>query len=110
MSVFAEGLLGEWQAARYLRKQGIKILRTRYRGTHGEIDLIARDGDTLCFVEVKARPAGHLGDGIAAVNTVKRRRIRSAAQQYLAEHPAFNVRYDVVEITAAGIRYLKNAF
>ena len=110
MSVFAEGLLGEWQAARYLKRRGMRILRARYRAPHGEIDLIARDGDTLCFIEVKARPQGRLGDGAAAVTADKRRRVRLAAAHYLATHPAERVRYDIVEITAAGVRHLKNAF
>lgn len=110
MSIFSEGLLGEWQAARYLKRQGMRILRTRYRAPHGEIDLIARDRETLCFIEVKARPEGRLGDGVAAVTADKRRRVRLAAAQYLAAHPAQQVRYDIVEITAAGVRHLKNAF
>lgn len=110
MSVFAEGLLGEWQAARYLKRQGLRILRARYRAPHGEIDLIAWDVDTLCFIEVKLRPRGRLGEGVAAVGADKRRRIRLAAAHYLLAHPAPQVRYDIVEITAAGIRHLKNAF
>lgn len=88
----------------------MRILRARYRAPHGEIDLIVQDGDTLCFIEVKARLEGRLGDGVAAVTADKRRRVRLAAAQYLAAHPAQQVRYDIVEITAAGVRHLKNAF
>ena len=104
------GLLGEWQAARYLKKQGMRIVARRYRAAHGEIDLIARDGDALVFVEVKARPKGTLHDGARAVNADKRRHLRSAASAYLAAHPCPRVRFDVVEITAAGPRHIKNAF
>ena len=104
------GLLGEWQAARFLKKQGMRILARRFRTGHGEIDLIGRDGETLVFIEVKARPGGRLNDGLRAVGPDKRRHLRSAAAVYLAAHPAPRTRFDVVEITAAGPRHIKNAF
>ena len=66
------GLLGEWKAARYLKKQGMRILKRRYRTAHGEIDLIAQDGGTVVFVEVKTRPDGRIGDGAAAVRKDKK--------------------------------------
>lgn len=106
------GIWGEMQAMRLLRKEGYRILNWRYRGGGGEIDLIARDGQTYVFVEVKARPAGRLGDGVQAVDQGKRRRIRSAARVYLQKtgQEACNVRFDVVEITRAGARHMVNAF
>ena len=54
----AAGMLGEWRAALYLLRRGMRILKWRYRAGHHEIDLIAQDGNTLVFVEVKARPSG----------------------------------------------------
>ena len=104
------GWLGEWQAARYLKRRGMRILARRFRASHGEIDLIARDGETLVFVEVKTRPRGGINDGLRAVNADKRRHLRSAAAAYLTAHPAASVRFDVIEITAAGLRHIKNAF
>ena len=107
---YLTGLIGEWQAARYLKRRGMRILEKRYRAAHGEIDLIAKDQDTLVFIEVKSRPRGKMGEGAQAVNREKRRHLRFAAGQYLQSHPAHAVRFDVIEITAAGLRHLKNAF
>ena len=110
MTAFSEGLLGEWRARAYLRRQGMAVLAQRYRAPHGEIDLIARDQQAIVFVEVKARPRGTMGVGLTAVGAEKRRRLRAAAQHYLLSHPAENVRFDVIEISAAGLRHIKNAF
>lgn len=110
MNVGEIGLLGEWQAARFLRRQGMRILAKRYRALHGEIDLIARDGDTLVFAEVKYRPKGAMGEGILAVNREKTEHIRRAASVYLQSHPCDSIRFDVIEISAAGLRHIKNAF
>lgn len=104
------GLTGEGKAARYLKKQGMRILKARYRTPHGEIDLIARDGSTLVFVEVKYRPKGQMGDGIAAIDRQKRQRLRYAANYYLAANPAENYRFDAIEITSSGLRHLPHAF
>ena len=106
------GIWGEWQAARLLKKAGYKILAWRYRCAGGEIDLVAMDHQVLVFVEVKVRSNGKLGDGVHAVNHEKRRRIRAAAKGYLARSGRENgpVRFDVVEISAAGARHMVNAF
>ena len=108
--IFDTGLQGEKQAAAYLKKQGMRILHTRFRTVHGEIDLIAKDQDTLVFVEVKTRPTGAEGAGLMAVNAKKRGHLRYAAQCYLQAHPCEQARFDVIEISAAGLRYIKNAF
>ena len=104
------GWLGEAKAAAYLRKQGMRILKRRYRAAHGEIDLIARDGAVIVFVEVKTRPRGTLDSGLFAVNAEKRRHLRSAALDYLRGREETDHRFDVIEITAAGLRHIKNAF
>ncbi|MBR6185510.1 MAG: YraN family protein [Clostridia bacterium] len=104
------GLLGEWRAAKYLKKQGMRVMERRYRCGHGEIDLICADGTETVFVEVKTRPDGRIGDGVRAVNREKRSRIKNAAAQYLRFHPSPSVRFDVIEISAAGLRHIKNAF
>ena len=110
MNIHEKGLLGEWRAARYARKQGMRILEKRYRTGHGEIDLIARDQHELVFIEVKYRPRGKMGEGAAAVNQKKQQGLRFAATHYLQAHPATALRFDVIEISAAGIRHIKNAF
>ena len=109
-SVFEIGLLGEKKAAFYLRMRGMRILEKRYRTPHGEIDLIAREKDTLVFVEVKTRPRSPEGQGLLAVNAKKRAHLRYAALYYLKAHPWEQVRFDVIEITADGLQHIKNAF
>lgn len=108
--VLEKGLLGEIRAERFLRRQGMKMIARRYRAARGEIDLIALDGDTTVFVEVKYRPRGEIGEGAKAVDADKRRRLRFAAGRWLLSHPCASVRFDVVEITASGVRQIKNAF
>ena len=103
-------MIGEARAALYLRKKGMRVLARRYRAGHGEIDLVARDGETLVFVEVKTRIKGRMDEGFRAVNAQKRERLFSAAQAYMAAHGAKQARFDVIEISAAGLRHMKNAF
>ena len=110
MNIQETGLLGEIRAAAYLRRRGMRILARRYRTAHGEIDLVAREGNTIVFIEVKTRPRGRLDSGLAAVHAEKRGHIRSAAREYLKRHGPAEYRFDVVEITAAGPRHIKNAF
>lgn len=113
MSVYLKGLLGEQKASSYLKKQGVRILEKRFRYGAGEIDLIGMDGKTLCFVEVKYRPEGMIGSGIAAVGADKRKRVRSAAAGYVrlhSEYCEFPIRCDILEIAAAGVTWLKNVF
>lgn len=109
---YRTGLLYELRAARYVRRRGYRLLTMRYRARDGEIDLIARDGETIVFIEVKARPSGELGAGVAAVTADKRRRLHHAADAYLSskglrEAPC---RFDILEFSRAGIFYLENAF
>lgn len=104
------GILGELRAARYIKKSGMRILERRYRTIHGEIDLIAREKDTLVIIEVKTRTRGKIGEGEKAVGHQKQQHLRFAAAQYLQSHPADCIRFDVIEISAAGIRHIKNAF
>lgn len=110
MRILEKGLLGEARAERYLKKRGMSILARRYRAARGEIDLVAREGDTMVFVEVKYRPRGEIGEGARAVGAQKRARVRFAAERYLQAHPCARTRFDVVEITASGVRLIKNAF
>lgn len=112
MSVYHAGLSGEQQAEEYLRALGYETVCRRWRAEDGEIDLIMRDGACLVFVEVKSRPRGRAGDGMAAVTPAKRRRMAHAALAFLAqrEYQGCAARFDVVEITRDGLRHVQDAF
>jgi putative endonuclease len=95
-----KGKAGERAAARHLKSNGLKILVERYRCRLGEVDLVAREGDTLVFVEVKARRSADHGDPSQAVTPEKQRHISRVALDYLRRlhHPDIPVRFDVVEV------------
>ena len=103
-------------AASYLKKQGYKIIERNYRTKLGEIDVIARDKDTIAFIEVKARRSGQFGDPKWAVTPKKQRKISMVALQYLKTTGQSNVkaRFDVVSIKSShdnpNIEIVKNAF
>jgi putative endonuclease len=79
------GRRAEWLAALLLTLKGYRLLARNYVVQGGEIDLIARRGDTLVFVEVKARP--RIEEALVAISATKRRRIERAARVWLAHHP-----------------------
>lgn len=93
----------EDHVADFLAKRGYKILERNYHASRGEIDLIARDGDSLVFVEVKMRRGTDYGSGLEAVDSRKRERMTSAALEYLShlDHEE-DCRFDVVVVTAPG--------
>lgn len=91
---------GERLAVRFLRRQGFRILHRQYAGKSGEIDLVARDGETIVFVEVKTRKSDAAGHPAEAVTPAKQKQLTKLALAYLKrynllEHPA---RFDVVAI------------
>jgi len=94
------GPQGERYAAEYLTRQGYEILEKNFRVKPGEIDIIARDGDTVCFVEVKARRGEDFGEGVEAIATLKKRKLCQAALMYLTRHKLSDAktRFDVVSI------------
>jgi len=91
---------GEQAAREYLEKQGYFIIESNYRCPVGEIDLIARDNDVLCFVEVKTRRTPRYGTPLETVTAEKQRRISRVALHYLQkrhlEHT--DARFDVVAV------------
>ena len=103
----------EEQAAAYLTGRGYRILEQNYRCRLGELDLIARDGRYLVFIEVKYRSSGRSGDPAEAVNPAKQGRIIRTARYYLmkqgygTETPC---RFDVVSILGDEIRLIRDAF
>src|SRR3954462_3604774 len=79
------GLMGENAAAKFLKKQGFKILVPRYRCRYGEIDLVAREKDTLVFIEVKTRTSTEYGDPYEAVTLEKQKHMSKVALDYLCK-------------------------
>ena len=95
------GRLGEDVACRELVRRGYAVLARRFRTRFGEIDIIARDGGTLVFVEVKARSSSEYGSPAEAVTPRKQRKIVLMASDYLARsgHAPPPCRFDVVSVT-----------
>jgi putative endonuclease len=94
------GQSGEQIAADYLRARGYQIVATNWRTRLGELDVIARQGSTLVFVEVRSRSTPTGGTAEESVGPDKQRRLLRVAEQYLAEHaPGANARIDVVAVS-----------
>jgi len=112
------GAHGEDLAATFLRKSGYEILDRNVQLGRNEVDLIARDGDTIVFVEVKTRDTpGDAFDPTDNVHAAKQRKLITAAKHYLARNPdpTAYYRFDVVSVTVIEgekprIELLKNAF
>ncbi len=109
------GKQGEDRAARFLAKQGYKILERNYRTPSGEIDLIALHEGAVVFVEVKTRTSDAFGAPELAVTPQKQRRMIKAALGYIKRKKFHQVpcRFDVVAISAASekeIELIQNAF
>lgn len=113
ISTRAAGNIGENMAADHLESAGYKILCRNYTVRGGEIDIIALDGTTLVFVEVKTRKNDLFGKACEAVTKKKTQHIISAAERYIFENPAYGdmlARFDVIEVyTQNGfINHIKN--
>ena len=112
------GRFGEERAARYLRLRGYRILETNYACRTGEIDLIAKKGGYIVFVEVKLRKSADFAAAREFVTAAKQQRIRSTAALWLSQNEtALQPRFDVVEIYAPQgaegritINHIENAF
>jgi putative endonuclease len=96
----ALGKTGEDLACAELEKRGYAIIARRYRRRGGEIDIIARQGETMVFVEVKAREGHAFGEAAEAVTAFKRRRIAQLALDYVTRRRLSHCpcRFDVVSI------------
>ncbi len=106
------GRAGERKAAKFLKKEGYKILEKNYKSHFGEIDLIVQKGDETVFVEVKTRTSIEFGYGSEAVNAKKRDKYYLIASEYLQiKHKTdFPCRFDVIEINDGEINHIQNAF
>ena len=107
------GKAGEELAARYLEENDFVILERNFRfGKMGEIDIIAREAEYICFIEVKTRTTTIYGSPSEAVNWKKQQGILRLSQVYLNRCGLnnSNVRFDVVEILNEKINLIRNAF
>ena len=106
------GRNGEERAARWLERRGWVVLARRWRCRLGELDIVALDGETLVFVEVKTRSSARFGAPEEAVGYAKRARIVRSAFAYMrfkksGERPA---RFDVIALLNGEIRHIPGAF
>jgi len=110
------GQSGETLAAEYLSRNGYTLLERNYRTRTAEIDIIAKEGDCLCFIEVKTRTSLRKGLPKESVHHTKQQKLISGATFYLKEKKLSNlrVRFDVVDIMIThdtpAITLIKNAF
>jgi len=113
------GALGERHAARALRSRGLRVLEANFRTKYGELDLVARDGDTLVYVEVRTRTRqDDFRTPLESVDAEKQRRLIRLARAYRAARriPDCPGRYDVVEVIATpqgrilDLRHIEGAF
>ena len=106
------GNLGEHKAAVYLHNLGYKLLMLNFATPFGELDIVARDGQTLVFVEVKERATNAYGGPVAAITKRKQAKIARTAAQFIKAHALKydSIRFDVVAILDGKVEHIKNAF
>ncbi len=117
MEINKSGVWGEVFAARYLRDNGYKIITGNFRTRMGEIDLVARKGKYMCFIEVKARSEESLYEAKEAVDYSKQQRLLAASKVFMKVYPNNKQpRFDVCEVylnkelQPIKINYIENAF
>jgi putative endonuclease len=111
------GELGEEEACRFLKKKGFKILKRNFNCPGGEIDIVARSGNLIVFVEVKARTSIEYARPEEAVGFRKRQNLKKAARYYVHDHPVrqCEYRFDVISVIVtdslkAELEWIQNAF
>lgn len=111
------GRRGEELAAQHLTAAGLAIVERNWRCSHGEIDIVARDGDELVFVEVKTRSSLAFGHPLEAITAVKLARLRRLAAAWCSAHPGSydRIRLDAVAVIApvggdVQVEHLKRVF
>ncbi len=106
-----KGRNGEKIAQRYLKLRLYKILETNYRRKTGEIDIIAKRGKYIIFIEVKYRKNADKGLPREAVTPFKQRQIKRTAEMYIVENNVkCDMRFDVIEILGDKVEHIENAF
>jgi putative endonuclease len=113
MAKFRKGPDGEERAAAALEAKGMTILERNFRGPRGEVDLVAREGETLVFVEVKAWSVYGFDALEQGIGQKKQRRIIETAKYFLSLHREYRymaIRFDVVFLAPRGLTHLASAF
>lgn len=116
MNIKNIGGIGETATCNYLKKHKYKILARNYRKTFGEIDIVARKGETVFFIEVKTRSSMEYGRPCEAVTLQKRRKIIQTAYAYIEEKKLdANYSFDIVEVfhengKIISVNHIENAF
>lgn len=108
----ALGKRGENISVKFLKKQGYKIMERNYRCSLGEIDIVAKDKNILCFVEVKTRETEEYGLPEEAIDWRKQKKLTKVALTYLKEKKIYkqDLRFDVVSVYPNHIELIKDAF
>ncbi|GAC1537836.1 MAG: hypothetical protein NVS2B17_11000 [Candidatus Velthaea sp.] len=105
------GRHGEDRAVRLLQEAGYRVVGRNVRLPGGEIDVICKDGDTIVFVEVKARISARFGSALSAVDARKRRTLRALAADWLQiAAPNARARFDIVTIDGSRVELHRGAF
>ncbi|OGQ65929.1 MAG: YraN family protein [Deltaproteobacteria bacterium RIFCSPLOWO2_12_FULL_42_16] len=110
------GKRGETLAISFLKKNGYRIIESNFRCRYGEIDIVAQDGKTVAFIEVKTKTSNRFGSPTQAVDSRKQRQVSKTALAYISQKRLTNysARFDVVGINIKGsnseIELIKNAF
>ena len=111
------GILGEKLARDFLKKRGYHIIETNYRCPHGEIDIVAKDKDSLVFIEVRAKRSSEFGSPEESITPAKKEKIRATAYHYQQTHenlpPLWRIDFVAVELDQKGepsrIELIENA-
>ena len=111
MSNSSSGAWAETQACSYLVSLGFRVVARNVRMPGGEIDIVAQDGPTLVFIEVKRRRRGRFGTALAAVDARKRARLRALAADFAqVVAPEARYRFDIVALDGNRLTLHRNAF
>lgn len=116
MNIGEEGASGERAAEKFLKKNGLKIIKKNYYTKYGEIDIVAADGEFIVFCEVKTRKVSPLISGEDSVGEAKIARLKRAALMYIQETGCeLQPRFDFISVEYADkkstvVNYLKDAF
>jgi putative endonuclease len=108
-----QGQAAEDFASQWLQNQGLEIIERNMHYLEGELDLIAKEQDSVCFIEVKYRKNANFGSACEQVTPAKQDKLRSAALRYIEENTALAnspMRFDVVAITGSQVEWIKDAF
>lgn len=112
----ARGDAAEAAAVQYLEQRGYKVVDRNFCCPYGELDVVAEQGETLCFVEVRMRSSAAWGDPAHTVSWAKQRRVARAALHYLFRRggPERMVRFDVISVVGRGekaqVEHIPDAF